>query len=110
MRVARALRISARRKFSAFSLAELIVVIAVLAVLATIGFVSLSSYRSSALDTKSAANVRSVLTAISAESATLGLSPREFVVHDDAYALSGSAVVVFDGIPSLLVPGPYGAP
>ena len=84
--------------------------IAVLAVLATVGFLALSGYAQDARDARAKANVRSVLTAISAESAVSSRSPREFVKHDSAWALDPSSVVVFDGVPAMLVPGPYGAP
>ncbi|MFZ3232173.1 MAG: prepilin-type N-terminal cleavage/methylation domain-containing protein [Patescibacteria group bacterium] len=84
-----------RIKFSAFTLAELIVVVTILAMLASIGFIALSGYLSDARESVSKANVRSVYTAISAESAIASVSPRYFVVHDPAYALSGTAVIAF---------------
>lgn len=109
-RVSRALRKAASRRLSGFTLAELVVVVAVLAVLAAIAFLALAGYRQEAEDARAKANIRSVLTAISAESAVSSRSPREFVRHDPAWALDPSSVVVFDGVPALLVPGPYGAP
>lgn len=74
--------------FQGFTLAELLVVIAILAVLATIGFVSLSQYAGDARMSVSKANVRSVYSLISAESAVNSVSPRYYVVHDSAMALS----------------------
>ena len=94
-RIFRVVNRTRRKKFSAFTLAELIVVVTILAVLASIGFVALSGYLSDAKESASKANVRSVYTAISAESALTGNSPRYYVVHDPAYALTGSAYVVF---------------
>lgn len=52
-----------------FTLVELIVVITILAILATIGFLTLSGYSSDAKSATVAANLRSVMTAISSESA-----------------------------------------
>ncbi len=52
-----------------FTLVELIVVITILAILATIGFLALSGYTQDARDSVTAANVRSLQTAISSESA-----------------------------------------
>ena len=54
--------------FRAFTLVELIVVITILAILATIGFLALSGYSQDAKDSAVKANLRSVMTAISAES------------------------------------------
>ncbi len=73
---------------SAFTLAELIVVISILAILATIGFLALSGYSQDAKDASAKANVRSVYTAISSESAVTNSSPRFYVVHDTGAALS----------------------
>ncbi|MFB0964270.1 MAG: type II secretion system protein [Patescibacteria group bacterium] len=52
-----------------FTLVELIVVISILTILATIGFLALSGYSQDAKDSAIKANVRSVSTAISSESA-----------------------------------------
>lgn len=101
---------SKRKKFSAFTLAELVVVVTVLTILASVGFVALSGYLSDARESASKANVRSVYTAISAESAVASVSPRYFVVHDPAYALTGSAYVVFGTNSAMLVPGDWSAP
>lgn len=79
-----------------FTLAELIVVITVLAILATIGFLALAGYSQDAKDSAIKTNVRSVYSAIMAEGAATGKSPRYYVVHDPSYALSGG-IVVFDG-------------
>lgn len=87
-RVSRALQKAASKRLSAFTLAELIVVIAILAVLATIGFLALSGYTEDARDTKMAANVRSVSTAISSESALTGNSARYYVIHNSEATLS----------------------
>lgn len=83
------------RRFG-FTLAELIVVITILAILATVGFLALSGYTQDANVSAMKTNARSVYTAISAESAVTGNSPRYYVVHDSAAALS-SAIVVIDG-------------
>lgn len=79
-----------------FTLAELVVVITVLAIMATVGFVALSGYSDDAKRSAIKTNVRSVYSAIMAEGASTGRSPRYYVVHDPSYALSGG-VVVFDG-------------
>lgn len=71
-----------------FTLAELIVVITILAILATVGFLALSGYSQDAKDSAAKTNVRSVYTAITAESAVTGNSPRYYVSHDPDYALS----------------------
>lgn len=76
------------RKVHGFTLVELIVVITILAILATIGFLALSGYSQDAKDSAIKANVRSVQTAISSESAITGNSPRYYVVHDSGAALS----------------------
>lgn len=76
------------KEFSGFTLAELIVVITVLAILATVGFLALSGYTQDAKNSAGKTNVRSVSTAISAESALTGNSPRFYVVHDSAAALT----------------------
>lgn len=75
-------------RIGAFTLAELIVVIAVLAVLATVGFLALSGYSQDAKDAAVKANVRSVATAVSSESALTGNSPRYYVAHDDSASLT----------------------
>lgn len=90
-----------RKSFGAFTLIELIVVITILAILATIGFLALSGYSQDAKDSAAKANLRSVMTAISSESAITGNSPRYYVVHDTGAALSG-AVVAIDGSPIAL--------
>lgn len=79
MDVSRALR---KKILSGFTLAELIVVITVLAILATVGFLALSGYSQDAKDSAAKANVRSISTALSSESALTGNSPRYYVVHD----------------------------
>ena len=94
---------------SAFTLVELIVVITILAILATIGFLALSGYSQDAKDSATKANVRSVQTAISAESVITGNSPRYYVVHDSGAALSG-AVVYVDGNPTSLSGGAWNDP
>ena len=71
-----------RLSWKGFTLAELIVVITILAILAAIGFLALSGYSQDAKDSAIKANVRSVQTAISSESALSGNSPRYYVVHD----------------------------
>ena len=78
--------------------------IAVLAVLATVGFLSLAGYRQDAIDAKAKANVRSVYTAVAAESAASGNSPRYYVAHDPDYALSGAYLYV-GGTPAALTGG-----
>ena len=95
------------RKHSAFTLVELIVVITILAILATIGFLALSGYSQDAKESAVKANVRSVQTAISAESAVTGNSPRYYVVHDTGAALSGAFVYV-DGNQVALTGGNVG--
>ncbi len=92
---------SRKGRIRAFTLAELIVVITVLAILATVGFLALSGYSQDAKDASLKANVRSVQSAISSESAITNRSPRYYVVHDASAALSG-AVVYFDGNPTTL--------
>lgn len=77
------------RTYGAFTLVELVVVITVLAILATIGFLALSGYSEDADDARIESNVRSIFTAITAESAVTGNSPRFYVKHDPNYALSG---------------------
>lgn len=74
-----------------------------MAILATIGFLSLSGYSSDAKGAAVQSNVRSVHTAISSESAITGNSPRYYVVHDAAAALTGAAVAYVDGLPVKLV-------
>ncbi len=69
-------------RLSGFTLVELIVVITILAILATIGFLALSGYSQDAKDSAVRANVRSVQTAISSESAITGNSARFYVIHD----------------------------
>ena len=76
---------SARAKFGqvpAFTLAELIVVVTILAILATVGFLALSGYSQDAKDASAKTNVRSVMTAVSSESAVTNNSPRYYIVHD----------------------------
>ena len=82
------------REMSGFTLVELIVVVTILAILATIGFLALSGYSQDAKDSAIKANVRSVQTAISSESALTGNSPRNYVIHDPDYALSGAFAYV----------------
>lgn len=53
------------------------------------------------------ANVRSVYTAISSESAITNNSPRYYVVHDASAALTGSAVAYVDGSPVTLTGGDW---
>lgn len=95
------------RRFG-FTLAELIVVITILAILATVGFLALSGYTQDANVSAMKTNARSVYTAISAESAVTGNSPRYYVVHDSAAALS-SAIVVIDGKSNTLTRGAWNA-
>jgi len=83
-------------------------VITILAILATIGFLALSGYSQDAKDSAIKANVRSVQTAISAESAITNNSPRYYVVHDTGAALSGAFVYV-DGNPVTLTGGDWNA-
>lgn len=99
---------SVTKKFSAFTLVELIVVITILAILATIGFLALSGYTQDAKDASVKANVRSVMTAISSESAVTNNSPRYYVVHDTGAALSDGSVAYVDGNPTFLTGGAYG--
>ena len=91
-------------KWAGFTLVELIVVITILATLATIGFLALSGYSSDAKDAAIKANIRSVHTAISSESAITGNSPRYYVVHDANAELSGAFVYV-DGVQTTLTGG-----
>ncbi len=91
------------KKIAGFTLAELIVVVAMLAILATIGFLSLSGYRGDARESVIRTNIRSVYTAIAAESAVTGRSMRYYVKHDPNYSFTGgSAIVMFDGLPIML--------
>ena len=53
------------------------------------------------------ANVRSVYTAISSESAITNNSPRYYVMHDPAAALTGAAVAYVDGSPATLTGGDW---
>ncbi len=99
-----------RRKIAGFTLAELLVVITVSAILATIGFLSLSGYRKDAEETRTKANLRSMYSAISTESVSVGRSPRYYVRHDPNMALSGGAVIVFDGFPVALAGGEWDMP
>lgn len=98
---------------SGFTLAELIVVITILAILAAIGFIALSGYSKDAKDSAIKANVRSVYSAITAESAVTGNSPRFYIVHDSSAtgaALSG-AIVYFEGTtPTVLTGGNWNEP
>lgn len=96
--------------FVGFTLVELIVVISILAILATVGFLSLSGYSSDAKSAVSKANVRSVYTAISTESAITGNSPRYYVVHDASVALAGAVVYVDASNPVILTGGAWNAP
>lgn len=111
-RVLSVLRKPASRRWGAFTLAELLVVIAILAILATVGFLSFSGYSGDAKDAAAKANVRSVLSAVRAESALTGNSPRRYVVHDASLSgasLSG-AFVEFDGNRTYLTGGDWNAP
>ena len=100
--------LAARRFFSAFTLVELIVVITILAVLATVGFLSLSGFTDDARSATAKANVRTVYSAILTESTTSGNSPRFYIDHDPAAALSG-AVAFVDGNPVVLTGGQWGS-
>ncbi|MFB0965190.1 MAG: type II secretion system protein [Patescibacteria group bacterium] len=71
-----------KKFFRAFTLAELIVVVTILAILATVGFLALSGYTQDAKDSAVKTNVRSLMTAVSSESAMTNNSPRYYVVHD----------------------------
>lgn len=93
-----------KKALRGFTLVELIVVITILAILATVGFLALSGYSQDAKSASVTANVRSIMTAISSESAVTGNSPRYYVVHDTGAALSG-AVVYLDGNPTVLSGG-----
>lgn len=75
-------RVPGKKTIPGFTLAELIVVITILAVLATVGFLALSGYSQDAKNSVVATNVRSLYTAITAESAVTGNTPRYYVVHD----------------------------
>lgn len=75
--------------------------------MATIGFLALSGYSQDAKDAAVKANVRSVMTAISSESAVTNNSPRYYVVHDAAAALTGAAVAYVDGSPVTLTGGDW---
>lgn len=108
-RVATAFKKAAVRKISAFTLVELIVVITILAILATIGFLALSGYAQDAKDASVKANVRSVYSAIAAESALTGNSPRYYVIHDSGASLSGAFAFV-DGNQVFLTGGDWGTP
>lgn len=107
-RASRTILKAASKKFSAFTLVELIVVITILAILATIGFLALSGYSQDAKDAAVKANVRSVMTAISAESAITNNSPRYYVVHDPSAALADGTVAYVDGDPVTLTGGSHG--
>lgn len=109
-RVVQALRKAAAKKFSAFTLVELIVVITILAILATIGFLALSGYTQDARDASVKANVRSVYSAIAAESALTGNSPRFYVVHESGAALADGTVAFVDGSPVTLTGGKWDDP
>lgn len=97
-----------RIRRDAFTLAELIVVVSILAILATIGFLTLSGYSEDARHSAIAANVKTVTTAISAESAVSGNSPRYYVIHHSGAALSGAFVYV-DGSQTALTGGDWSA-
>lgn len=111
LRIAKILSKKSRWKFSAFTLAELIVVVTILAILATVGFISLSGYAKDAADSRAKANVRSIYSAISAESAVTGNSPRYYVIHSPSAELSGG-FVTFDvaASPVILTGGDWNAP
>jgi type II secretory pathway pseudopilin PulG len=66
------------------------VVVAILAILSAIGFLALQGYSSDAKEAKAKANVRTVMTTVSTESAATGNSPRYYVAHDPAAALTGA--------------------
>lgn len=69
---------------------------------------ALTGYSEDAKDSAIKANVRSVQTAISSESAMTGNSPRYYVVHDSGAALSGAFVYV-DGNQTALTGGDWNA-
>lgn len=96
-------------RIGAFTLGELIVVITILAVLATIGFLALSGYSQDAKNSVVATNVRSLYSAITAESALTGNSPRYYVIHDSGASLSGG-IVFIDGNSNSLTGGDWNAP
>lgn len=106
VRMGKNLRNAILRKLSGFTLVELIVVITILAILATIGFLALSGYAQDAKDASVKANVRSVYSVISSESALTGNSPRYYVVHDPGASLLGAFVYV-DGSPVALSGGDW---
>lgn len=108
-KVAHVLRKATPRRFSAFTLVELVVVVTVLAILAVIGFLALSGYAEDAKNSSLVANIRSVQTAISSESALTNNSPRYYVVHNTGAALSG-AFVYLDGTQIVLTGGSWDAP
>ncbi len=83
------------------------VVITILAVLAAVGFLALSGYSQDAKDASVKANVRSVHSAISSESAMTGNSPRYYVVHDSGAALAAGSVAYVDGNPVALTGGDW---
>ncbi|MFB0964729.1 MAG: prepilin-type N-terminal cleavage/methylation domain-containing protein [Patescibacteria group bacterium] len=98
-----------KRTLGGFTLAELVVVVTVLAILAAIGFLALSGYTQDAKDSAVKTNVRSVYSAIMAESTSAGYSPRYYIVHDPAYAITGG-IVAFDGNPEALTGGDWNVP
>lgn len=90
-----------------FTLVELIVVITILAILATIGFLALSGYSQDAKEASIKANVRSVMTAISSESAITNNSPRYYVSHDSSATLTGGAFAYVDGVSVTMTGGDW---
>lgn len=109
MKVPKTFHRNAKRRtshhWSAFTLAELIVVVTILAVLATIGFMALSGYAQDAKDARSKSNVRSVYSAIAAESALTGNSPRYYVIHSSGASLSGGFVAFDTSLPPIALTG-----
>lgn len=82
--------------------------ITILAILATVGFLSLSGYSDDAKASALKANVRTIASAISSESALTGYSPRYYVIHDSTAALTGAFTYV-DNTPIALSGGDWNA-
>ncbi len=96
------------RARSAFTLTELVVVVTVLAILAAVGFLSYAEHTAEASKAAVRTNLRTVMSAIASEAAVEGTTPRRYVVHDPAAALTGT--VFFDGAPVALSGGNWNVP